>query len=355
MTLFDVDKYLDDIEQRIDLAIESSLIESWYDFAQGDFKDKIYTPRREKKSRPSIKWPKVSVNTALEDYDAMLISQLGSCSRMLERGSGELLCVRANYGTSIIPSLFGAKVYLMDDASNTLPTSYPLAGGLETIKRLLDRGIPSLDKGFGGKALEMGKRFKDKFLHYPKISKHVHVYHPDVQGPMDICELLVGSDLFVMIYDYPDIIKELLELITIVYSAFLDEWYRIFPPKMDFAVHWGAMHRGHIMLRDDSAMNFSPEMYDEFIRPFDQSLLDRFGGGAVHFCGRGDHWIDRLVSMTGANAVAMSQPECNDMEKIFTHTVDKGIQLILFPYKDALTALGSGRNLHHSVQTFESC
>ena len=83
-----------------------------------------------------------------------------------------------------------------------------------------------------------------------------------------------------------------------------------------------------IVLRDDSAMNLSPELVEEFILPHDGRLLEEFGGGAVHFCGRGDHYIERLSQMRGLHAVNMSQPECNDLGTILEHTAGKGINLI---------------------------
>jgi hypothetical protein len=103
------------------------------------------------------------------------------------------------------------------------------------------------------------------------------------------------------------------------------------------------------MLRDDSAMNFSPEMFDEFIRPYDQELLESFGGGAMHFCGRGSHYIESACTMTGLHAIAMSQPEYNDMETIYRNTVAKGIPLLLFRKSTAQEAIESGRDLHHLV------
>ena len=95
--------------------------------------------------------------------------------------------------------------------------------------------------------------------------------------------------------------------------------------------HWGSLyHRGTILLRSDSAMNLSPELYREFSLPYDKRLLDTFGGGAIHFCGRGDHYIPDLCSLEGVYGINMSQPECNDMEVIYRHTVDKGIPLLAF-------------------------
>jgi uroporphyrinogen-III decarboxylase len=95
--------------------------------------------------------------------------------------------------------------------------------------------------------------------------------------------------------------------------------------------HWSNLwHRGSILLRNDSAMNLSPELYREFSVPYDALLLERFGGGAVHFCGRGDHYIAALSEIKGLYGVQMTQPSYNDMEVIYRHTVDKGIKLLAF-------------------------
>jgi len=88
------------------------------------------------------------------------------------------------------------------------------------------------------------------------------------------------------------------------------------------------MIRGHAMLRDDSAMNLSPEMFAEFIFPYDQRVLREFGGGGIHFCGKGDHYIERMSDMDGLHTVNFSQPHLNDMEVLLANTVDKGIRLV---------------------------
>ena len=84
------------------------------------------------------------------------------------------------------------------------------------------------------------------------------------------------------------------------------------------------------MLRCDIAMNISPEMYDEFSVPYDLILLQKYDGGAMHFCGRGDHYIELLARTPGLTGVNLSQPEYNDMEKIYRNTVDRGIMILGF-------------------------
>ncbi len=196
----------------------------------------------------------------------------------------------------------------------------------------------------------MGERFMAIKERYPKIGKYVQIYHPDLQGAMDVCEVIWGSRLFTDIADDPDLVKSFLDLVCRTYINFLREWRRIVPAATDgYGFHWGLVHKGAIMLRTDSAMNFSPGMFDEFIRPYEQRLFDAFGGGAVHFCGHGDHYIESLSAMRGISAVAMSQPELNDMEAIYRNTIDKGIKLISFDPGWAAKALASGRKLRGQV------
>ncbi len=82
------------------------------------------------------------------------------------------------------------------------------------------------------------------------------------------------------------------------------------------------------MLRDDSAMNLSPRMFERFIMPYDARLLSTYGGGALHFCGRGDHYIRWAFEMPGLTAVNLSQPELNAMDVIYDNTAGKGIPVI---------------------------
>jgi hypothetical protein len=259
------------------------------------------------------------------------------------------MTVRANYGTGILSSVFGAALFIMEDQQDTLPTTRPLSGGAAAMKRLLDNGIPDLNAGLGERCFAMGRHYVALFADYPSISKYVLIYHPDLQGPMDICELLWGSDLFYALIDTPELVHAVLGLITETYIAFMREWETIVPPRAEYSPHWGMLHKGRIMIRDDSAMNLSPEMFDEFIKPYDQRLLDEFGGGAIHFCGRGDHYIDRMHTMNGVCAVNMSQPECNDMERIYQNTVDKGIALIQLRRDTAEAAVQQGRDLRGLV------
>jgi hypothetical protein len=65
-------------------------------------------------------------------------------------------------------------------------------------------------------------------------------------------------------------------------------------------------------------------MYAAFVKPRDEYLLGRYGGGAIHFCGKGDHCIELMTDSPNLTAVNMSQPHLNDMRRIHAATVGRG-------------------------------
>lgn len=339
---------LEDLERRIVPQEEEELLQKWINFTEGKFDGDIFSPSRSKPSPPKVEWPKVSINAALEDYDMMALQQYGYCSDILASGSGAMLGVRCNYGTSIIPLLFGVELFVMDEKMDTLPTSMPF-NDIDAIKRIVDNGVPDIYQGYGIKVMEMAQRYLEIEEKYPKIGKYIQVYHPDFQGPMDICEVVWGSTMFYSLYDNTELVKALLEVVTETYIKFMNAWIELVPFREGGNTHWSIFHKGNIMLRDDSAMNLSSDMFNEFIRPYDQRLLNEFGGGAIHFCGKGEHYISNLSEMEKLYAINMSQPEYNDMETIYANTVDEGIQIVGLNREAAEKAVARGRDLHGNV------
>lgn len=346
-------RYLDDLESRIDEETETSLHRQWVEFAEGRWKEEVFAPRRPAPRPPRRPWPVIPVNTTLEDPALMLLHQLGQSSRILEAGKGELLCVRANYGTSLLPSMYGTELFIMPEAMDTLPTCRPLPGGLDGILRTIKDGGPDLDRGLGRKARETGLLFRDVLSEYPRMARHIAIYHPDLQGPMDACELLLGSRLFTDLVDRPAEIHLVLQSLTGTYRAFMEQWQEIIPPAEDWSVHWGMLIRGRIMLRDDSATNLSPAMFDEFVRPYDEELLRMLGGGAMHFCGRGDPFIHAAAAIPHLHAVHMSQPELNDLAKICNHTIDREINLVGMKREAAALLRDTRRPLRGRVHAWD--
>ena len=339
---------LEDIERCIDPETEDDFIKQWEDFLYDRFEGDIFSPKRKKLATPKVSIPGVNINDAIVDYDLMLRHQLLPVLGALRRENLNI-CVRSNYGTGIMTSLFGAEIFTMPRENNTLPTTRSL-NDTDKLREIVEKGIPDLNTGFGRRVFEFGELCKEAFSKYPKIEKYVTVYHPDTQGPLDILELLWGGEMFYAMYDEPELVHSAIQLVTDTYKKVLDKWYELFPKRTDMNPHWANLwHRGAILLRSDSAMNLSPELYDEFAAPYDKHLLEYYGGGCVHFCGRGDHYIETMCNLPLIHGINMSQPEYNDMEKIYRNTVDKGLKILAFKKPWAEADLSRPGGFHHNL------
>jgi uroporphyrinogen-III decarboxylase len=134
----------------------------------------------------------------------------------------------------------------------------------------------------------------------------------------------------------------------------MKQWNKIMPPfEKDYSVHWGMLIKGQVVLRNDSAMNFSPQMYEEFIRPYDQRVFDALGGGMIHFCGRGSHYVPGMTQMKNLYAINLTQPHLNDMDVIYANTIGKNIRIVNFDYAAARQAQKEGRRFNGKIHCMQ--
>ena len=321
---------LEDIERRIDPDVEEDFYAQWLSFWNNELQSPTFIPQRKSVTSGAVKAKEININDALHDTELMLYRERADLSNKLSRKSSAL-GVRANYGTGILTSLFGAEIFEMPYANNTLPTTRPLEDS-DKIRELVERGVPSLMGGFGQRVFNFGEYCAEVFKSYPKIQKYVRVYHPDTQGPLDVTDLLWGSEIFYEMYDDPDLVHSALRLVTDTYTAFLDKWFAMYPNEHELSLHWALMHKGNILVRLDSAMNLSEDFYREFSMPYDKEIFAHFGGGCMHFCGRGDHFIPSMCELEQMYGFNMSQPHLNNMEKILKVADDNNKKIIGLPY-----------------------
>lgn len=346
----ELERCLEDLENRIDPEVEERLLADYRTFLDGKWPEPLFAPQRPCAVPARAAWPSVPVNEALGDFNRMALQQFGGCSSILANRSGAPMVVRANYGVCISSAWFGCELRMMDAECDTLPTSIPLDDRAR-IGQLVVDGMPDVAKGYGARVFAMGLIFRQILRSYPRIQRYVQVYHPDLQSPIDTCELVWGSDVLLALYEDPEKVHALLDLLTETYIDAIRKWSAIHPFRPVMNAHWNLMHKGNIMLRTDSGMNLSPAMYDEFVRPYEQRCLDACGGGAIHFCGRGDHFIASMTAQRGLMGINVSQPHLNDMETIYRNTVDRGIPLLGLNRRAATASLAAGRDLRRLVLT----
>lgn len=348
--MMELARYLDDLEARICPDVEDGIAACWTAFCDLECRDAFFSPRRAP-SPARISWPETPLNAALDDMELMLYSQLKGASDELAAGGGLMLSVRANYGTGIISTMFGAELLYLKDEAGMLPGARPLPGGVDALREIVNERRVDYGRGLTPRVFEFGARWNEIVRPYPNIRKYVHAYNPDLQGPLALVDMLAGSGLYLALYDEPELIHSALDFMTELYLDYTRRWQALCPPyDAERSIEWGLMHRGLTMLRNDAMVNLSERMYREFAMPYDARIFSALGGG-MHFCGRGDHYIGAACTLNGLSCINMSQPELNDMERIYASTIDRDILIVGMPAHEIARAGRAGRPLRGRVHS----
>ena len=267
---------------------------------------------------------------AFHEPEKMLFNELLPVYNAVKIKDDTVPMIRANYGVGIIPSLFGLNTRMV---SEDLPWVDHL-NDLEQVKRLIDRGSPDFRAGLGAKIFATHAYYQEQLACYPKCFQEVSIYHADLQGPFSLASSIWGSDIYFAVYDYPDLVHSLLKLVTETYIGFMKELKRTIQDQdEDFVFHWGAMFKGRVVLRNDTAVTLSREMYEEFVKPYDQQIFKAFAGGSMHFCGRADQWIFSMIENDGLGSLNFGQPPkqifgFDFLEKIYDSAGEKKIAIV---------------------------
>jgi len=227
------------------------------------------------------------------DMEKMLYNELLGCLPSFEESDGGIPMIRANYGVGTLASLFGMESYF---TGNDMPWVRHVKS-TDAIRGLISRGVPNLKTGFGARVLETYEYYMDVLSKYENLYNGIKLYHADLQGVFDTAHLIAGPEIYTLMYDEPELIHNLLKLVAQTYIAYLKEHFKIADGLTadGNCYHWGSVYGGAVLIRNDSAVNLSPAMYKEFIRPYDEEILSAFGGGTIHFCGRADQWIFDMI------------------------------------------------------------
>jgi uroporphyrinogen-III decarboxylase len=226
-------------------------------------------------------WPVYPYHEAFEDPEKMFWNELTQIHLAAYLRDDRMLTVRASYGSGTVASLFGARVISINDE---FPWIDPLRTAM-VIRKVVERGLPDLNTGLGKKVLDAERLYRDYLDEHPVLSRNIHISLCDTQGPLDTALLLWGQELYLGMLDAPDLVHDLLNLITEITIAFTRAQKEIVREPVDQAWHFWYRVQGGVRVVDDVSMNLSPAMYREFSRPYNERILAAFGGGYIHYCG----------------------------------------------------------------------
>ena len=253
---------------------------------------------------------KMFVNELVGPYSA--IGPSPSVVRSVSLQDDYPLQIRAFYGVGLFVSLLGAESEVVGD---NFPWVRPI--GLEAVKRMMSKGVPQIDSPLVCRALETMAYYLDTLAAYPKCRQAIRVTQPDLQGPFDIAEQVVGSDLFTLTYDDPIFVTELMDLIAETWIATSHTFSAASTEEVAdgfIALHF-TMSRGKGLLKDDTSVMLSPAAYTQFSRAANEKILNALGGGGIHWCGTGDQWQAQVLETDNLLCLDWGQPEMIDLPR----------------------------------------
>jgi hypothetical protein len=129
----------------------------------------------------------------------------------------------------------------------------------------------------------------------------------DFQSPFTTVEQMLGSErFFLMPYDEPRRLHTLMDVVTDFAIDFFREQRRLAGPAACAGIWppiWFPPAAG-IQMSDDNLVNVSPEVYEEFVVPYNNRVAAAFGGLFLHSCTiRPEHVpvLHKLRGLTGLN------------------------------------------------------
>lgn len=254
------------------------------------------------------------------DRDKMLISQMQGALSAALGGMDAVPSVRANMGCGIFPSLFpGIEQLLFDDSRMPWVVGHLDAGAI----RKLDYDD-----------IRITDEFKLALSHMEYMAEKldgtgVLVYPPDLQGPFDIAHIVFGDEIFYAMYDEPELVHHLLGLCVYAAKLGMDESLKVIPRSNELLAHYSSLvmprSLGGIKLSEDTTTLISAEQMAEFAVPYTAKILEYFGGGYVHYCGRNDPLFERITGLDKARGLNFGNPEKHDMDGTLRKMSARGI------------------------------
>ncbi len=273
---------------------------------------------------PASDWPSFTYKEIFHDKAKMLLAELAPVWVGANVRDDRVFTVRANYGVGAIASMFGCRVHLTEE--NAMPWVEHLDDA--ALDKVLESGTVSINSGLGEKVFETQRFYIETLSQYEKLSKWVHIYLSDTQGPFDNAHLIMGHKIYTELYDNPERVHRLLNLVTNTYVRYTRAQKELLRESGDFSYHSQMIVRGAVRICDDSGINLSSDLYKEFCKPYNERIFSEFGGGWIHYCGRGHQILSEVLSTDGITGINFGQPELQDLGEVYEAAAPRRVAVL---------------------------
>jgi len=223
------------------------------------------------------------------------------------------------YGTGVLASGFDVPIVFQDrmDPAVDLPP-------ISEVEQLKDLKKPDADKdGLMPRVLNTIRTMRE--------STDLPVGVTDCQGPLTTALQIIGYDkMCYWMHDHPDQVHELMQTVT---DALID-WVRLQKELAGQSLEDDAYVLGikipggfgGVWISDDDCVIFGPELYREFVVPYNSQVLNAFGGGGIHYCGTATQHIENYLNTEGLTCLHnLNLDKLDEAAKMRHATAEKGI------------------------------
>ena len=248
------------------------------------------------------------------DMDKMLENELHNVYHAFRGNS--VASVRSDGGCGIFPTMFGL-------TQDYFPDKKPWMTSHLTKEQISNMKKSDIKPG------EQFLRTLDEMKYFVKtLGDLVYVYPPDLQGPFDTAHIVYGDPIFYDLYDDEEFMDHLLDLSCHAIITGMEMVFDILPQSKRLVPHYNSLvlpaDMGGLKLSEDTSTLLSQEHIERFIVPYSTKVLEHFGGGYIHYCGKNDHLLENLLGIEKNFGINFGNPDMHDMPQVLQRCAQAG-------------------------------
>ncbi len=262
----------------------------------------LHCPDPDADAIPSFDLAEIHFNS-----EKMLLAGLKSALSSRAGGSAAVPSVRSNMGCGVYPTLLGM-------AQDVFPDKMPWIQQHLTKDRLaaMTAADIAVSPEFS-EALSQMAYMKEQLA-----GTGVEVFPLDLQGVIDIAHLALGDQFFYELYDDEAFMAHLCDLSADAMIFGVRRVLDVIGPS-PYVAHYNDLvmpASTPLKLSEDTTTLISAEHMAQYAMPATNRVLQTFGGGYMHYCGKNDHLLELALTTPRFVGLNFGNPDKHDMEDV---------------------------------------
>ena len=261
--------------------------------------DKLWSDPADADYLVTFSWgaePGFNIGEIVTDSERNLAFSLAKFNRRGDFRDDSIDMLRVEFGTGLVASAFGAEL-MITQASMPAVLTHPI----QTLEDLERAGKPDvMTAGY------LGHIYKHIEYYRANMLAGFYLVQPDMQGPWNNAQLLVGDKIFFDIFDDPKFIEKVLEAVVDFSINAIRPLKKAIGEEDDYFYIQGTRIPGAARLCNCSTDMISPDFYEKHLFKYDNKFFEAMNGGMMHICGNNSHCIGHFNKIEKLRALEIN-------------------------------------------------